>query len=133
MPAPVVAVLNSSEDTTDLLRFVLEAAGFVVVTAFTNYLRDGRVDIVTFVREHAPRVIVYDIAVPYEPNWRLFEHFRDSPACRDVGFVLTTTNVEQVRKIAGPGAELIEIMGKPYDLDQVVQGVREKLAGRGEP
>jgi DNA-binding response OmpR family regulator len=124
----VVAVFNTSEDTTDLLRFVLEQAGFVVVTAFTNRLRDGVTDFESFMRQHQPTVIVYDVAIPYEPNWRLFQHFRDSPACRGVRFVVTTTNVEQLRKVSGPGEELHEIIGKPYDLDEMVRAVRAALS-----
>jgi DNA-binding response OmpR family regulator len=124
----VVAVFNTSEDTTDLLRFVLEQAGFVVVTAFTNRLRDGVTDFESFMRQHQPTVIVYDVAIPYEPNWRLFQHFRDSPACRGVGFVLTTTNVQQLRTVSGPCEELHEIIGKPYDLDEMVRAVRAALS-----
>jgi|1186.fasta_scaffold226127_2 DNA-binding response OmpR family regulator len=130
--SPVVAVFNTSEDTTDLLRFVLEHAGFTVVTAFTNRLRDAEVDFSAFMHEHQPAVIVYDVSIPYEQNWRLFEHFRDSPACRDVGFVITTTNVQQLRKVAGPGPELHEIIGKPYDLDAVVRSVRACLRQSGQ-
>lgn len=125
----VVAVFNTSEDTTDLLRYVLEENGFVVVAAFTHLLRDGRLDFSSFMQQHRPKVIVYDIAVPYEPNWRLYEHFRDSPACRDVTFVLTTTNVAQVRRIAGGEPELHEIIGKPYDLGEIVRAVRSRLDG----
>ena len=125
MGAPcAVAVLNTSEDTTDLLRIALEAAGFVVVSAFTNEIRDGRVDLENFMRQHRPRVILYDIVLPYDRNWRLFEHLRDSPACRGVRFVITTTNVKQVEKVAAPGAVLYEIIGKPYDLDVIARAVR---------
>jgi DNA-binding response OmpR family regulator len=129
MPAqpPVVAVFNTSEDTTDLLRYVLEHAGLVVVTAFTNRLRDGLLDYAAFMREHRPQVIVYDVAIPYEPNWRLFEHFRASPASEGVQFVVTTTNVAQLRRIAGGEPELHEIIGKPYDLDEVVRAVKARL------
>jgi DNA-binding response OmpR family regulator len=91
MPATpaVLAIFNTSEDTTDLLRHVFERAGFVVVTAFTNVFRDGKVDFEAFMRQHRPSLIVYDIAIPYEENWRLYEHFRDSPACRGLAFVCT--------------------------------------------
>jgi hypothetical protein len=32
-------------------------------------------------RQYRPAVVVYDIAIPYEQNWRLFEHIRSAPAC----------------------------------------------------
>ena len=123
-PEPmVVAVFNTSEDTTDMLRVILEQAGFVVVSAFTNLLRDGKVDLESLMRQHRPHVIVYDIAIPYEQNWRLFEHIRASPACAGVRFVVTTTNATHVRNVAGNDQEVIEIVGKPYDLDQIVNAV----------
>jgi CheY-like chemotaxis protein len=123
----VVAVFNTSEDTTDMLRVVLEQAGFVVVTAFTNLLRDGKVDLEALMRQHRPEVIVYDVALPYEANWRLFEHITASPACRDVRFVITSTNAAHVRQVAGEDRQILEIVGKPYDLDQLVRAVAEAV------
>ena len=48
-------------------------------------------------------------------------------APRAYGFVVTTTNVGQLRKIAGQQQELHEIIGKPYDLDEVVRAVMKHL------
>ena len=120
----VVAVFNTSEDTTDMLRVFLEAAGFVVVTAFTNRLRDGEVDLESFMRQHQPAVIVYDVAIPYEQNWRLFEHIRAAPACLGVSFVVTTTNARHVQALAGD-QQVHEIVGKPYDLDALLGAVKQ--------
>lgn len=130
MRSDVVAVFNTSEDTTDLLRVVIEQAGFIVVTAFTNFLRDGKTDFEAFMRQHQPRVVVYDVAIPYEQNWRLFEHFRNAPASHGVSFVLTTTNVAQLEKIATLGQPIYEIVGKPFDLDVVVRAVKEAARSR---
>jgi DNA-binding response OmpR family regulator len=119
----VVAVFNTSEDTTDMLRHLFEHHGFVVVSAFTHDIRDGHVDLEAMVRQHRPAVIVYDIAIPYEENWRLFKNIRTSPACDGLPFVLTTTNEAHVRKIAGD-EPVLELVGKPYDLDQLVAKVK---------
>ena len=126
----VVAIINTSPDTVDLLRFVFEHAGYVVVSAFTWEVRNSRLDIEMFMRQHEPDVVVYDVAPPYEENWRLFEHVCTLPAMQGTAFVITTTNVKHVRAIAGPDHQLLEIIGKPYDLDQVVKAVEERLAGR---
>jgi|tagenome__1003787_1003787.scaffolds.fasta_scaffold19124690_2 DNA-binding response OmpR family regulator len=122
----VVAIFNTSEDTTDMLRHLFEHEGFVVVTAFTHDIRDGHVDLEALMRQYRPDVIVYDIAIPYEPNWRLFESIKASPACQAVPFVLTTTNEAQVRKIAGD-APLLELVGKPYDLDRLLDKVKAAI------
>ena len=116
----VVAVFNTSPDTVDMLRIVLEREGFAVVSAFTYELRDGEVDVEAFCRQHAPRIVIYDIAPPYEANWRLFLHFRGLDVFRNCAFVVTTTHAGHVRKLAGPDVELFEIVGKPYELGLVV-------------
>ena len=125
----VVAVFNTSPDTVDLLRFVFEHAGFTVVSAFTWEMRDSKVDVEAFMRQHAPHVVVYDIAPPYEENWHLFQHFSAMPAFRGRKFVITTTNAKQVHAVAGDAVTLYEIIGKPYDLDLVVKAVKDAVTG----
>lgn len=123
----IVAVLNSSEDTTDMLRVWLEMEGYTVVTAFTHAIRDGKVDFEALMRQHRPRVIVYDVSVPYDANWRLFRHIQDTPAAEGVTFVVTTTNGDRLREVAGQEATgVLEIVGKPYDADEL-----SRLVGEG--
>ena len=86
-----------------MLRFSLERAGFVVVTATTDAIRDGEIDLEHFARQHEPGVIVYDIAPPYEENFRLFQHLRASEALRDRAIVLTTTNARHLVKLVEEG------------------------------
>jgi DNA-binding NtrC family response regulator len=128
----VVAVVNTSPDTVDLLRFVFEHAGYTVVSAFTWEIRDAAVDPEAFMRQHSPDVVVYDIAPPYEENWRLFQHFRAMPVNEGRKFVITTTHAKHVRAIAGEGPVLHEILGKPYDLDLVVKAVEKAIGPADE-
>ena len=128
---PVVAVINSSPDVVDMLRLTLEHAGMVAVTAMTWEVRDGEVDLERLVSQHRPRVMIYDVAPPYENNWRLFEHIRSMPVLQDVFFVLTSTNAKQVDQFAkADGYRVHEIVGKPFDLDEVVAAVREAMKAR---
>lgn len=122
---PVVGIINTSPDTVEMLRIVLEQAGFVVVTTYTHELRSLQVDLEAIVRQYQPRLIIYDIAPPYEKNWREFLTTSCMPALKDINFLVTTTNAKHVKDVAGPDQQVFEIVGKPYDLDILVEAVRD--------
>ena len=126
---PVVAIFNTSPDTIEMLRIVLQNEGCVVVGAYTYELRDGKVDVEALSRQHKPDVVIYDIAPPYPKNWLEFQHTCAMPALKGAKFMITTTNVKHLREIAGDGPKLFEIVGKPYDLGKIVEHVKE-LMGR---
>ncbi len=125
---PVVAVFNTSPDTVQMLRYLFENAGIVVVGAYTYEIRDGEVDLESFMRQHRPHAILYDIAPPYEPNWRLFQHLRSTAAMRDAQYVLTSTNAAHVQKIVGPESHIYEFVGKPYDLGKILEATQRAIA-----
>ena len=122
-----MAIFNTSPDTVDLLRIVLEQAGFVVFGAYSYDMRDGKIDITDMVKQHQPDLIIYDVAPPYDRNWRLFQHLCSMPALKGMNFLITTTNVRHVREVAGEGPELFEIVGKPYDLGKIVDACKQLI------
>ena len=128
-PKPVIAVFNSSEDLMLLLRKELEREGFQTVMARVPEIKDGRQDFIDFIEQHNPAVIVYDIAPPYEENWNFLRLLMDTEVVKGRHFVLTTTNKRALEELIGPvGA--IEVVGKPFDLERILQTVR-RAAGVG--
>ena len=124
---PVIAVFNSSDDTVDLLRTFLEEQGFQTVVGQIPDVKKGELDLVAFIEHHAPSVIVYDISPPYDANWTFLRLVRSSAPVQDRRFVITTTNKPALDKIVG-ATEAIEIIGKPYDLNQVAAAIRSALS-----
>jgi hypothetical protein len=70
----VIAVINSSEDTIEMVREWLHQSGFEnVVSAHVQDIRDGTMDFPAFVERHQPQVFIYDISIPYDQNWRFLQ------------------------------------------------------------
>ena len=124
---PVIAVFNSSDDTVELLRTALEAYGFQTVVGHIPDVKRGDLDLVDFIGHHTPAVIVYDISPPYDANWKFLRLIRSSESLKGRRFVLTTTNKPALDRLVGE-TEALEIIGKPYDLQQVIDAVRSALA-----
>jgi hypothetical protein len=126
-PPPVVAILNSNDDTVEMLAAMLESEGMVAVTAHISDLRRGQFDFGGFLKEHDPRVIIYDIPPPYDRSWLFYEHLRSLPSMKGRKFVLTSTNPPRVQQVAQTDEPVLEIIGKPYDLQMIIEAVRKAL------
>jgi DNA-binding response OmpR family regulator len=125
-PIPIRAlVMDSSVDTLDLLRQYLEFRGFEVETCDLARLRHDGADAAATIARARPDVVVFDIALPYEENWKLCASLRQDPRV-SVPFVLTTTNRGAVERLTG-ARDVIEILGKPYDLEQFAEAVHSAV------
>ena len=130
MPGPItVAVLNSNDDVVEMLRFALENAGFVVVSAHIDAIRRGESSLSDFVGEHDPQVIVYDLVPPYDRSWRFLQHLRDAPNLQGRRFVITSTNAQKAIELSGGAQHIYEILGKPYDINAIVRAVQGAAGG----
>jgi DNA-binding NarL/FixJ family response regulator len=127
---PVVAILNSNDDLVEMLRHLLETVGFVTVTGHVEDVRRGSLDLVNFVKQHQPNVIVYDLVPPYDRSWNYLYLLRESEPLHGRPFVLTSVNAERAREVVGESEMVYEIVGKQADLDRIVAAVREASKAR---
>jgi DNA-binding NarL/FixJ family response regulator len=79
--------------------------------------------------QHCPQVIVYDVVMPYERNWRFLQHLRET-AFKNYRFVLTSPNATALILIAGRDERIYEVLDDGVDIDVVVQAVREAARAR---
>src|SRR4051812_47440629 len=96
-----VALFNASDDTLDLLAARLATIRCHCVRSCIREFRDGTHDLKAFMRDHDPRVVVWDVSVPYYMNWTFLQNVRDTHLLDGRGLILTTTNVRRLNDIAG--------------------------------
>jgi CheY-like chemotaxis protein len=124
--APLVAIINTSEEVAGLLKLILEGDGYRTATTYVPHLKRDEPSASVFLQEHDPPVIVYDIGIPYEENWAFFRAIEQSPAAQGRRFVLTTTNKRVLEGLVGP-TSTHELVGRPFDLDEISDAVRRAL------
>ena len=124
----VVALFNASDDTVDMVQRMLGASGFscLVGCRFAD-LKKGLVDFGRYLSRHEPDVVIFDISPPYLENWQFFSTLRDVKAMKGRGLVLTTTNKDRLDETVGEDSQALEIVGKPYDLDQIKTAIHAAL------
>jgi hypothetical protein len=127
----VVAIVNPNPDIIRRMRVAIEAAGFIVVIVHIEDIKTAAADLKGFVEENDPKIIVYDVAPPFDLNWRTLEHFRTHTDLKGRQFVLTTMNVSAVQRIVGTDETVYEVIGEQDDIAQVVRAVKE--ASRARP
>lgn len=123
---PLIAILNSSADLVRVLKTALDDGGFRTVTLVST-TADGAVGPLAFLRLHNPAAAIYSISPPYQEGWEILQQVRRQ--WQDGRFVITTTNLGALRSCVGP-ADAIEIIGKPFDLEQITRALRRVLVGR---
>jgi DNA-binding NtrC family response regulator len=123
---PKVAVVNSSEDTVEMLRTMLEREGWETVEGHVDEFKRGRVDFLNFLEVHDPGVLVWDVPPPYDQNWAFLRLVRSSRAMEGRVVIVTTTNKGALERFVGP-TDALEIFSKPYDVELLVQSLTRTL------
>ena len=114
-----------------MLKLNIEATGFVVVTVHISEIREAHFDVETWLKVHDPKVVIYDVAAPYDRSWRFLDHIRTSPAFAGRHFVLTSPNAGRVYDVVKTEETVYEVVGQAEDIRVIVQAVKE--ASRARP
>jgi two-component system, sensor histidine kinase len=110
-----ILIIEDNDDTREVMKYMLEAEGALVVTAATG--QDG----VASAKQHRPHVVLCDIGLPDIDGLEVARRLRRHPALSDTRLIALTGygQPEDVRSAmeAGFAAHLT----KPINLDQLLE------------
>lgn len=120
-----ILVVEDSDEIRELLGFVLEAEGYLVVA-----LEDGR-DVVETAREQQPVLITLDLALPGKDGWAIVRELQDDERTRDIPILVISAYTRELdtplrRRVA-------RVISKPFYINQVVSEVEDILTSGGRP
>jgi PAS domain S-box-containing protein len=118
---PIVLVVDDSAPMRELIRTMIENAGYLVAEA------DGGAAALQLARLLQPQLITLDVMLPDLDGFDVIQVLRNDPLTRDlpVLFVSATSEYERALALGGSG-----FISKPFTNDQLIGQVRALLAPR---
>lgn len=122
-----VAVVNNSDAILETISQFLEESGYFPIPVHGRNFLVQVESLEQFLAEQAPQVIIWDIAPPYDTNWQYFKVVKTLPAMQNRPCIVTTTNLARLQEIMDAPEQVVEIVGKPYDLEQLLDAIKKAL------
>jgi CheY-like chemotaxis protein len=117
-----VLLVDDEPDQVEMYRYALEAAGFLVVPAFTG------TDAIDRARDLRPQVIVLDVRLPDMTGWKVCEILKADPRTAQIPVIVLTAAATATLAQAAADAGCAKALLKPCYPDQLTESIRHVLA-----
>jgi DNA-binding response OmpR family regulator len=124
-PFPTVAIMNGSAELMDTLTTLFEMEGYNTASIHIDDVKRGHVDFICWLDRHDPQIVIYDVGAPFEENLNFLKLLETSGKMKGRCLIVTTTNLKAFRQVADRPANVHEILGKPFDLEQLLATVNK--------
>lgn len=116
-----ILVVDDEKDTTDLLSFQLESAGFEVVV--TNHPQK----VLGLAREHRPDLILLDIMMPELSGYQICHTLKADRELRSIPVIFLTARGDPEDRIRGLETGVDDYLAKPFDSRELILRIRAVL------
>ena len=116
---PVALVVEDDEHIAQLLKFMLERAGYRVELA-----RDGRVAQNFIASQPAPAVALFDLMLPFVDGLQLVGLVRQQPGWEQVPVLMLTAKTQERDIVRALDAGANDYIVKPFQPDELLARLR---------
>jgi DNA-binding response OmpR family regulator len=121
--AASVIIADDDPNIVLSLEFLMRRAGYQVRVA-----RDGEA-VLAAVAEVVPDLVLLDVMMPKRNGYDVCDALRADPACRDLRIIMLTARGQAVERTKGLALGADAYVTKPFSTREVVDLVRQTLAG----
>ena len=117
---PTILIAEDYDDNRELLRIVLNTAGYVVHEA-----RNGA-ECVTSARQHPPDLVMVDLSMPELDGWGVFRELKSHPMTAAIPCIAVTAHDDSDRDRVLQGG-FDAFVGKPFRTNELLSTVERLL------
>ena len=122
--AASVIIADDDPNIVLSLEFLMKRAGYEVRVA-----HDGDA-VLAAVADSVPDVVLLDVMMPKRNGYDVCDALRADPACRSLRIIMLTARGQAVERTKGLALGADAYITKPFSTREVVELVRQTLAGR---
>jgi DNA-binding response OmpR family regulator len=122
--AASVIIADDDPNIVLSLEFLMKRAGYEVRVA-----HDGDA-VLAAVADSVPDVVLLDVMMPKRNGYDVCDALRADPACRGLRIIMLTARGQAVERTKGLALGADAYITKPFSTREVVELVRQTLAGR---
>ncbi len=117
-----VLCIEDETEMIDLLRLILERAGFNFVGA------EGGRQGLDLVRQVKPDLVLLDLMMPGIDGWDVYRQIKADADLKDIPVIVVTAKAQTIDRVLGLHiARVDDYLTKPFDPDDLLMSVRRVL------
>jgi two-component system alkaline phosphatase synthesis response regulator PhoP len=125
MSSKTILIIDDEPDLVEIIRFPLEIEGYRVLVSHNG--EDG----LNQARREMPHLILLDVMLPKLDGYRVCRLLKFDEKYKHIPILMLTAKVQEKDKAMGRETGVNEYIGKPFDIDELVQKVKSYLDERG--
>ena len=116
-----ILIVDDEQDIVESLKFVLEASDYVCYCAYNG--EDG----LKLAKELVPDLMILDVMMPKINGYKISRLLKYDAKYKDIPILMVTARSQEEDKLIGEETGVNEYITKPFDLNEVLQKVKQYL------